>query len=699
MRSRLRPDMLRGPILLALAVETSLGCARSPSTPGDIEAHLVVAFFPQGEEPSGYQAARAVVKDASTGRAITDAHVEVNHVPLTYDSVHQQYEGSVRTADFVNASIDANGASLQSFAEGTAGRCTIEAPAVLHRDYPVVVRWTWNRAPDGPQGMALLDPEDVNGPLVWPQTRPGHMVTGSDFIGASLEPGTGPEVWRADMTVPSSPGPVLLVVEGLVAGSTFDDSPRSDLGIAAVCGTEVHLDLAHLVGLTIEGPSEVPDTPGTAVGNGLAPAGWFRVMGHFTDGPDQEVTDAVGWTVAPGQVVDLHSNGSFDTLGPGSVGITAAYREFSASTTLVVTPAPQSVSVFTDDATVVAGGGLILPEQFQLHLGLMAQYGTGERDVTRYATWFSSNTSVATIDAFGNVTTGAPGYAGINGSYGAKTGSFDIQVIDWIVRPTGTWDVMNHLLWTGTQFVAVGGTSTLTSPDGVQWSTHPLPPDFWGLGALTWTGTQLVAIGTQEMFTSPDGVTWASHAPLPSRTDGVSYQLRSIAGSSTRVVAAGDGAVLTSPDGAAWTLGPWWVAASTVLWSGSRFLVVDPGALLASSDGVTWKIGDNPGLPQALATDGTRMVGVGGGELFTSTDGLTWATTSVDPSINPTRLYWTGSEFLAVEQNGSVLRSPDGASWTVQAFSVGLGEIAASPQRTVVLIGNGPGGGHVMTRP
>jgi hypothetical protein len=57
---------------------------------------------------------------------------------------------------------------------------------------------------------------------------------------------------------------------------------------------------------------------------------------------------------------------------------------------------------------------------------------------------------------------------------------------------------LSDITWAAYQFVAISDWGTLTSPDGIAWTSHYLPASIPNLGlspAITWTGSQLVAVG------------------------------------------------------------------------------------------------------------------------------------------------------------------------------------------------------------
>lgn len=133
------------------------------------------------------------------------------------------------------------------------------------------------------------------------------------------------------------------------------------------------------------------------------------------------------------------------------------------------------------------------------------------------------------------------------GSYGTILASHD--GITWSVRTTGTTANTNRgVAWTGGNFIVVGDAGTvLTSADGVNWTTQT-PPGAARLYNVIWTGTQYVVVGGLStassvgyIATSQDGVAWTQQ---PLGATSVSYSnygqaLFCAAWSGTTLVAAG----------------------------------------------------------------------------------------------------------------------------------------------------------------
>lgn len=118
-----------------------------------------------------------------------------------------------------------------------------------------------------------------------------------------------------------------------------------------------------------------------------------------------------------------------------------------------------------------------------------------------------------------------------------------------------------------------------------------------------------------------------------------------------------------------------------VIWTGGQYVAVgDSGTIVTSSDGTTWAT-RNSGITSATthlygvaAGSGSTLVAVGGsGTIVRSTNsGSTWSIVSGVPAPTQT-LYgitWSGSLFVAVGTQGTILTSPDGQEWTQRANSL-----------------------------
>ena len=148
-----------------------------------------------------------------------------------------------------------------------------------------------------------------------------------------------------------------------------------------------------------------------------------------------------------------------------------------------------------------------------------------------------------------------------------------------------------------------------------------------------------------------------------------------VAGLGLHVAVGENGTILTSSNGLSWT--PQISGVTSRLWSGTfwkgDFVVVgDDSTILISTNALDWKPQPSPisDTLRGIASDGTNLVAMARGGLFlTSTNGSEWTTHS--GSVSNRWLYgltYGAGQFVAVGTNGTILVSPDGATWTQRHF-------------------------------
>jgi hypothetical protein len=273
-------------------------------------------------------------------------------------------------------------------------------------------------------------------------------------------------------------------------------------------------------------------------------------------------------------------------------------------------------------------------------------------------------------------------------------------------RISGTTNSLNAIVWSGTQFVAVGSSGTIrTSPDGKIWTSRTVDSAYH-LQGITWSGTQFVAVGVLGIIlTSPDGINWTARTTLATNISG---DLFDVVWSGTQFVVTGVGTILTSPDGVTWTTHVVGNAALySVVWTGTQFIAVGQyGTIMTSLDGVTWTTQSTSYGSTLLdiVWSGTQFVVPSltyspccSSTILTSPDGVTWT-----PHSLPNQAWaviWSGTEFIAVGGNaaGIIFTSPDGITWTQQASGTAnnLAGITTSGSE-VVMVGDR---GTILTSP
>ncbi|MEJ2619466.1 MAG: hypothetical protein P8163_04240 [Candidatus Thiodiazotropha sp.] len=271
--------------------------------------------------------------------------------------------------------------------------------------------------------------------------------------------------------------------------------------------------------------------------------------------------------------------------------------------------------------------------------------------------------------------------------------------IAWTVQNTGITTPFYDVAWDGNQMIAVGEQGTIArSMDGINWSQVQVSANglelFYG---IEWTGERFVAVGMDGTggitLISPNGTQW-SEASVPSVSGsfaGIGAWPTDVVWTGNLAVAVGtNGLILSSSDGRIWEVQDSGTTDNfaRVIWTGSRFIAMGISPLIyTSEDGATWTPHDSTSDVVPLfgaAWTGSRVITVGAaGVMLSSNDGLTWQRDSY--SVTDMRLNdvaWNGDRYVAVGYGGVILTSDDGTVWTKQEFE------ANSELRRIIWTGN-----------
>ena len=153
---------------------------------------------------------------------------------------------------------------------------------------------------------------------------------------------------------------------------------------------------------------------------------------------------------------------------------------------------------------------------------------------------------------------------------------------------------------------------------------------------------------------------------------GTTKNLSKIATNGSLLVAVGDGVVITSKNGDEWQVEsvPSDFKANSVVWIGSCFIAVgEEGSIFSSPDGKTWtaQISGVKHPIYDVVWTGNTAVAVGGYAsplVLTSPDGMSWNKEALPEGLMDFRsAVWTGSQLIAVGNNGTIATSLDGRLW------------------------------------
>ena len=125
------------------------------------------------------------------------------------------------------------------------------------------------------------------------------------------------------------------------------------------------------------------------------------------------------------------------------------------------------------------------------------------------------------------------------------------DAITWTSHAISSTVRFNAVEWNGVRFVAVGGYTggynVMTSLDGENWAFNASV--FPRLDDVIWANNQFVAAANQRTLTSDDGLTWTTHY----MSDPSGYMIDVEWDGTQYVACSAEGPIHTSPDGANWT--------------------------------------------------------------------------------------------------------------------------------------------------
>jgi len=191
--------------------------------------------------------------------------------------------------------------------------------------------------------------------------------------------------------------------------------------------------------------------------------------------------------------------------------------------------------------------------------------------------------------------------------------------------------------------------------------------------------TRLVAVGAGGAIVRSVALSGGGWTPVDSPVEAT---LRGVAGQATSAVAVGDeGTVVRAdPYGSEWAEVVGVPAEGAALYAvatltDNRFVAVGSGGtvLRGLADGQTWSRMGSAGTGELYGVTvrpgaGELVVAVGAdGMIYTSSDAAqSWQ--AVDSSVSRTlrSVTWTGADFLACGDHGTLLRSLDGSQWSDQ---------------------------------
>ncbi len=184
----------------------------------------------------------------------------------------------------------------------------------------------------------------------------------------------------------------------------------------------------------------------------------FTASGDFSDGTTQDLTSTVAWSTSDPTLATVDANGVVTTIAAGTVVITASKGGQSDTSTLTIVPA-KLVSIS------VQGKGQMSAFTSQQFTAL-GVFDDGSTQPLPNATWTSSASGIATVDANGVVTAFSAGNATITATFDSVSGSTSVTVTNATISSL-TISPLNGSasVDTSTQFTATGQFSDGSTQD------------------------------------------------------------------------------------------------------------------------------------------------------------------------------------------------------------------------------------------
>jgi hypothetical protein len=234
--------------------------------------------------------------------------------------------------------------------------------------------------------------------------------------------------------------------------------------------------------------------------NQVSTAQQFTATGTYSDGSTQDITSQVTWSSSTTAVATINASGLATAISPGDTTISAALAGVTNSTVLTVLTPPTLASI-----VVTPANPAILVGASQAFTATGTYSDGSVQDITRLATWKSSSTGVATINANGLASGLSAGTTTISAAMSTVTGSTTLAVQAPLVVTTSS-------LPSGT--LGAGYNTTLIASGGS-------PPYNWSLAGgvippgLTLNAANGAITGTPSVVGTSNFTVQASDASIP----------------------------------------------------------------------------------------------------------------------------------------------------------------------------------------
>jgi Bacterial Ig-like domain (group 2)/Repeat of unknown function (DUF5648) len=253
-------------------------------------------------------------------------------------------------------------------------------------------------------------------------------VTGNVTVGvsislsavASLSNGTTPNVTTSSTWASSSTAVATVSASGVITAR----APGTTTITASYGGQTATYNLTVL-DTFVQTLTLTPSVTGNVT---VGVSSSLSAAASLSNGTTTNVTISSVWTSSNTAVATVSASGAITARAPGTTTITASYGGQSAIYNLTV------VDAFVQTLTLTPTVTGTLPAGVDGKFVAVALFSNGtSKDVWAEAIWTSSNTTVATPSLFGTFNTIAPGATVITASYGGKSATYNLTVVNAVM--------------------------------------------------------------------------------------------------------------------------------------------------------------------------------------------------------------------------------------------------------------------------
>jgi trimeric autotransporter adhesin len=290
-----------------------------------------------------------------------------------------------------------------------------------------------------------------------------HFTATGVFSDSTNQDITGSVTWSSDNTGVATINN-LATATGISAGNATIKATFSFAGFTQSGTSILTVTPATLSSLSL--------SPSTAA---IAPASsqQYIATGTFSDGTKANVNTLVNWSTSDPNVASVSNPGVITGQSSGQVTVTAQQGSISASAHLLVEGSTLiSLQVTPQNSSVAEG--------FETQMKATGTFSDGQvQDLTAFATWTSSDATIATISntqvSAGRATGVAPGSAKISAVFAGQSGTATLTVTNATLTSIAVSPSSTSIpVGTSQQFTATGtfsDNSQLPLLDQVTWAS------------------------------------------------------------------------------------------------------------------------------------------------------------------------------------------------------------------------------------